>query len=318
MIRKKAKKITLFGGTGFFGRHIVHHLARANMQIDIYVPNPNVVLPLKMAGRIGQIGIMRADIYNKADIEAAMDEADIVIDMSCAAGEKGNDGYSIPRYEGAVNIAQAAQNAGIEKLIHISAIEMEHDEASRHYAQSRIAGEQAVQAACEHSYILRPALIIGPEDMVCERFAALAQISPFLPLPGSGKTRIQPISVYDVAACVGRLCEDDAPPIGIYELGGPHIYDFAALVRLILRETGHMRLLLPVPIFGARLMAFFMQFLPRPFLTGTLIRGLAADNIVCAAHKDDMMRLGVTPVSIETVLPQCLARFRGAREAVKE
>jgi NADH dehydrogenase len=205
-------------------------------------------------------------------------------------------------------IAEEAARAGARRLVHISAIGADANSKSA-YARTKAEGEAAVRQAFPTATILRPSIVFGPEDGFFNRFAKMAQLSPALPLIGGGRTRFQPVYVGDVAEAVVKAIETPAAAGQTYELGGPKIYTFADLMRLLLNETGRKRLLMPLPFPVASLMGAVLQCLPSPQLTLDQVRQLKRDNVVNEGAAG-LPNLGITPTAVEAIIPTYLDRYR--------
>lgn len=306
MTLRKNALITVFGGTGFLGRHIVKRLAKAGYRLRIATRRPNEALFLKTNGTPGQIEIVQANIRDDASTKAALSGADGVVNAVGILFESGKQKFHALQAEGAARIGEAAKAEGIEAMVHISAIGADANSASL-YAQSKAAGEAAITAALPQSHILRPSIVVGPEDDFFNRFAAMAMIAPALPLIGGGVTQYQPVSVFDVAAAV-EACFAGADA-GIYELGGPDRLSFKQLMEMLLAETGRDRLLVPMPFAAARVIATFAQFMPKPLLTPDQLILLKSDNVVADGARG-FDEFGLTPEPIAGLLPSYLARYR--------
>ena len=303
--------ITVFGGTGFLGRHIVRRLSKAGYRLRIATRRPNEALFLKTNGTPGQIDIVQANIRDAASIAAALDGADAVINAVGILYESGKQKFDAVQARGAALIADAAAKQGLAHMVHISAIGADGDSASA-YAQSKATGEAAVLDLMPQAHILRPSIVIGPEDDFFNRFAAMAMLAPALPLIGGGDTRYQPVSVFDVAEAVAACLNGAAS--GIYEIGGPDIFSFKQLMEMLNKETGRNRLLVPLPFFAASMIAAIAQFSTlvgmQPLLTPDQIILLKSDNIVGADFADrNLVALGITARPIAGELDY-LARFR--------
>jgi NADH dehydrogenase len=235
-------------------------------------------------------------------------DADTVINLVGILFEKGRQRFDAVQTEGAETVARAAVNAGAN-LIHISAIGAdEHSPA--HYARSKAEGERRVLAAAPAAVIMRPSFAFGPEDEFFNRFAAMATLSPILPLPGGGTMRAQPVFAGDIAEAVGRAVDGDAKPGTTYELGGPDVRSFKELMEFILATIERRRLLVPVPFALMKLQATFLQFLPKPPLTPDQVEMLKADNVVSAAAHEQgrtLEGLGIIPNTMASVVPDYLA-----------
>ncbi|HOV04149.1 MAG TPA: ATP phosphoribosyltransferase regulatory subunit, partial [Kaistiaceae bacterium] len=202
--------------------------------------------------------------------------------------------------------------AGVTDLVHISAIGADAGSKSD-YAKTKAAGEKAVFNAVPEAIVLRPSIVFGPEDDFFNRFAAMARISPVLPLIGGGHTRFQPVFVGDVAAAAAMAVSGEATSGAVYELGGPQVLTFAELMEMMLKIIDRKRLLLPVPLIGAKLTARVLELLPKPLLTCDQVLMLQNDNVVgeaAIAEGRTLAGLGITPETLAAELPSYLYRFR--------
>ncbi|MBX6424517.1 MAG: complex I NDUFA9 subunit family protein [Variibacter sp.] len=303
--------VTVFGGSGFLGRHIVRALARRDFRVRAAVRRPDLAGHLQPLGRVGQIHAVQANVRYPASIEAAMRDAAVVINLVGVLFERGRQSFSAVHAEGAEAIARAAAAQGA-RLIHVSALGADFDSPSL-YARTKAQGEAAVRAAAPDAVIFRPSVVFGPEDDFFNRFAAMARISPFLPLVGGGKTRFQPVFVGDVAEAVARAAEGQAKPGTTYELGGPEVKTFKELMEFVLETVQRRRLLVPIPFALASLGASILQFLPKPPLTPDQVQLLRRDNIVSEAARREgrtLDGLGIDAVSMAAIVPSYLWRFR--------
>lgn len=300
--------VTVFGGSGFIGRYVVQHLARAGWQVRVAVRRPNEALFLKTSGDVGQVTPVAANIRDDASVAAAVAGADAVVNLVGILYQSGKQSFDSVQDKGAARLAAAAKAAGATRFIQMSAIGA--DPASDAlYARSKAAGEQAVKLAFPGATILRPSIVFGAEDDFFNRFARMAMMSPALPLIGGGHTKFQPVFVGDVAAAVEAALSDTDTQGRTYELAGPRVYTFRALMELLLKEIGRCRLLLPLPFALASLKAAFLQLLPIPPLTMDQVRLLKRDN-VATANAPGLRDLGITPTTLESVLPSYLDQYR--------
>ena len=301
--------VTIFGGSGFVGRHTVRALARAGWRIKVATRHPARGFFLRPLGAVGQIDFVKCDVSDPQSVARALAGAQAAINLTGILFEKGQS-FEEVQADGAANIAQGAAAAGLRALVHVSAIGADAESDST-YAVTKAQGEQAVREAFPNAVILRPSIIFGPEDGFFNKFAEMARLFPALPLVGGGHTRFQPVFVGDVAqAIVAALSQQDGRT---YELGGPTTYSFKELLQLILRETGRKRALIPLPFALASLKAAFLQLLPNPILTMDQVRLLKKDNVVSATAAG-LGDLGITPTSVEAVIPAYLWRYRAKGE----
>jgi uncharacterized protein YbjT (DUF2867 family) len=300
--------VTVFGGSGFIGRYVVRNLARAGWQVRVAVRRPDEALFLKTAGDVGQVTPVAANIRDDKSVAAAVSGADAVINLVGILYEGGRQKFEAVQGDGAKRLAASARAAGARRFIQISAIGADANSESA-YARSKAAGEAGVAGAFPGATILRPSIVFGPEDDFFNRFAKMAMISPALPLIGGGKTRFQPVYVGDVAAAVAKALEDAGTIGKTYELGGPRVYTFQELLRLMLTEIGRSRALIPMPFALATLKASVLQLLPVPPLTVDQVRLLKHDNVV-APQALTFKDLGLEAIAVEAVLPTYLDRYR--------
>ncbi len=308
--------VTVFGGSGFVGRHVVSKLARRGYRIRVAVRRPDLAGHLQPLGGVGQIQMVQANLRYRASIDAALENAWGVVNLVGILFQSGAQRFDAVHDFGARAVAQASEAAGVTRLVHMSSIGADADSDAQ-YARSKAAGEAGVKDAFPDAVILRPSVIFGPGDGLFNRIAGLARVSPVFPLIGAD-TLFQPAFVRDVAeAAVATL---DAGS-GVYELGGPEIVTMRQMVELAIEMTGRKRILVPVPASLARMEALFLQMLPNPLLTIDQVRMLGYDNVVSKTAIDTGRTfdgLGISPTMMRLILPTYLERFRrtGQFEAV--
>jgi uncharacterized protein YbjT (DUF2867 family) len=306
--------VTVFGGSGFLGRRVVRALAKRGYRIRVAVRRPELAGHLQPLGRVGQIHSVQANLRYPASVEAAMRDSRLVINLVGILTESGKQTFDAVLRIGAGTVAKAASAIGA-KMVHVSAIGADAQSSSR-YARAKAGGEQAVLSALPDATIIRPSVMFGPEDQFTNRFAALARMSPALPLIGGGVTRLQPVHVGDVATAVADAADGKTRPGGVYEFGGPEVLTMREIMEIILAITERKRMLVPLPFSLARLQAAFLQFAPGALkLTPDQVELLRVDNVVSDVAKAaglTLEGLGITPDSLEAVAPQYLWRFRAA------
>ncbi len=303
--------ITIYGGSGFLGRHVVRALAKRNYRIRVAVRRPDLAFHLQPLGRVGQIHAVQANLRNAASVEAAARDAAAVINLVGILFERGRQRFDAVHTLGAEQVALAAKTHGA-RIVHVSAIGADQTSLAQ-YARSKAAGERLVLAAQPDAVIMRPSIMFGPEDDFFNRFAAMATLSPALPLIGGGNTRFQPVFVGDVATAIADAVDGKLRGGTVYELGGPEVRTFKELLQFILATIERKRLLLPFPFFLAKLQAMALQFLPMPLLTPDQVDMLRIDNVVSDAARADgrtLQGIGITPETIEAIVPGYLWRFR--------
>jgi uncharacterized protein YbjT (DUF2867 family) len=304
----KRHQIAVMGGSGFIGRYVVKRLAGRGEVLTVGGRHAADAGFLKLKGDVGQVGLVNIAIDDEAVLPAFLAGKDALVNCVGILFERGAQKFDVVHHSAPARLARLAREAGVERLVHISAIGAEPRSGSA-YGRSKAAGEQAVKDAFPTATILRPSIVFGPEDDFFNRFAAMAVMSPVLPLIGGGETRFQPVYVGDVADAVIRALDDPATAGRTYELGGPKVYTFRALMELMLAEIKRHRRFVEVPFGLATLQARLLSLLPKPLLTPDQVEMLRRDNVVSSGALTLSM-LGITPTAVEAILPTYLDRFR--------
>lgn len=299
--------VTVFGGSGFVGRQITRLLAEGGARIIVPTRDPERAHFLKPLGSPGQITLVQSSSSSDEAIRAAIGRSQMAVNLVGILYETRRQSFDDVHAGLAGRIARAASEAGLERLVHVSAIGADANAPSA-YARSKAAGEAAVREAFPDATILRPSIVVGPGDGFFNRFAAMAVLSPVLPLIGGGHTRFQPVYVGDVARAAGAALERDDARGRTYELGGPGTYTFRELLEYMLQVLGRKRRLVGLPFALAQLQARFLELLPFPPLTRDQVELLKRDNVV-SADSSTLDDLGVRPTPIEVVVPQYLTPY---------
>jgi len=301
--------ITIFGGSGFIGRHLVGRLAAKGYQVRIAVRDTESAAPLMTQGNVGQIVGFKTNVRNQASVERAVAGADVVINLVGILFEKGAQNFGRLHVDAAERIAAASRKAGAGQLIHMSALGVSKDHEAA-YARSKAVGEELAKTEFPEATILRPSVVFGNDDDFFNRFAGILSLAPVFPLAGGGESKMQPIWVEDLTDAIVRIIETPAAQGKTYELTGPDIYSFRELMEKVLTFTGRKCLLLPVPFGVMRAMGAVMSLLPgRPQLTADQVTLLKYDN-VAKGNCPNLNELGIRAASIDAVVPEYLRRYR--------
>jgi NADH dehydrogenase len=306
--------VTVFGGGGFIGRHIVQRLAAAGHSIRIAGRDTERAARLCTMGGVGQITPVAASITDEASSARAVAGADIVINLVGILFESRAGDFQRIQAEGAGRVARLAAAAGAKQFLHLSAIGADAASPSL-YAQTKAAGEAAVLAAFPDAIILRPSVVFGPDDQFFNRFAGLAALLPFMPVV-AGETRFQPVYVGDVADAAMAALRDPAASGKVFELGGPRVMSMRQVLRYILDVTGRRRPMIALPDGLVRLQARLGELLPTPPLTRDQLILLGKDNVV-SPNALGFQALGIEPKAVEAIVPGYLARFRVGGQRVR-
>lgn len=312
-ILQTPKLVTVFGGSGFLGRHVVQALARRGYRVRVASRRPHLAGHLQPLGNVGQIQPIQANLRVRWSVDRAVQGADHVVNLVGILYESGRQKFPAVQDLGARAVAEAARSAGAG-LTHVSALGADiNGEAV--YAKTKARGEAAVLETVPDAVIYRPSIMFGPEDGFFNRFANMARFSPILPLIGGGETKFQPVYVGDVAEAIARSVDGQVKGGTIYELGGPRIMSFRQCMEQMLETIGRKRLLVPVPWWLARLQGAILGMLPKPLLTTDQVTLLKTDNIVSAeaeAERRTLAALGIQGRSTAAILPTYLWRYRPA------
>lgn len=308
------KLITVIGGSGFLGRHIVRALAKRGYRIRVACRRPDLAGHVQPLGTPGQIMPVQANVRYPASLAAACDGAFAVINLTGILYGSGAQSFDAVHVFGAEASAKAAKAAKARLYIQVSAIGADAASTSE-YARSKAEGEARARAAFPGAIVIRPSIVFGPEDGFFNKFAGLARLSPALPLIGGGATKFQPVFVGDIAEAVARLVDAGEADGRTYELGGPEVLSFKQLMQFTLETIGRKRLLVPLPWAIAKLQGMILGLLPKPLLTADQVELLRSDNVVSEdARRDgrDFEGLGITPRGIAGIVPAYLYRYRRA------
>lgn len=319
-----SKLVTIYGGSGFVGRYIARRMAKNGWRVRVACRRPNHAGFVRTYGTVGQVEPILCNIRDDASVRQALVGADAVINCVGILTENGKNKFAAVQAEGAGRVAQLAAAEGVETLVQVSAIGADADSDSA-YARTKAQGEAAVLDAFPNAVILRPSIVFGPEDEFFNRFASMSRLGPILPVVGAD-TKFQPVHVDDVARAAEMAALGQAAP-GIYELGGPDVDTFRELMENMLGEIRRRRLIVNQPFWLARLIAGGFDLLEtltlglfhNSVLTRDQVRNLSRDNVVSEGARG-FADLGITPISMEAVLPDYLWRYRpsGQYAAVKE
>ena len=289
--------VTVFGGTGFLGRRVVHHLRESGATVRIASRHPG-----KADGdNVKQIA---ADAHDERSVEAAIAGADGVVNAISLYVEHGSETFHSVHVEAAARIASVARRVGVKRLVHISGIGADAASPSP-YIRSRGEGEAAVQAAFPGAVIIRPAVMFAQDDGFLTTILRLLRVLPAYPIFGDGRTRLQPVYADDVASAITQLLRQSKKPSPIYELAGPRVYSYEELLRTIARTAGLRPVLMRTPFALWDAVAGLAEILPHPPLTRNQVELMQIDTTA----SDDLpgfRELGISPRSLEEELEAML------------
>lgn len=305
------KLVTVFGGSGFVGRHLVRVLANRGYQVRVAVRRPDLAGHLKPLGNVGQIQLVQANLRYRNSVDAAVKGADVVVNLVGILQESGRQKFDAVQAFGARAVAEATKRSRA-RLVHVSAIGADPESASA-YGRTKGEAEAAVFETIKSAVVFRPSIVFGPEDDFFNRFGAMSKLAPALPLIGGGSTKFQPVYVGDVAEAIAEAVDGNAKKGKIYELGGPRIASFRECLELLLQEVGRNRMLISLPWFVANIMGKALGWLPGAPITSDQVVMLKKDNVVDEKAIRDgrtLEGLGIEPTPMAAILPSYLVQYR--------
>lgn len=314
---KNAKIACVFGGTGFVGRQVVRELALKGYIVKVATRVPERAFFLKPCGVVGQVAAIACSVSDAKSVAQAVCGADVVVNCIGILFEKKKGDFARVHTDFPQALGKACKKENVRRLVHISALGV--DKSTSKYAFSKREGEKKLRKAFPGVTILRPSIIFGPDDSFFNMFANMAQILPFLPLIGGGKTQFQPVYVGDVADAVMKAVSGRAGDMQgeIFELGGPETVNFREIYEILFEYIGIQRPLIPLPFFIAKMQGAFLSLLPKPPLTMDQVESLKTHSIVSGDAKG-FEDLNIAPSALDTILPDYLWRYRpGGRFADK-
>lgn len=291
------RRIAVFGGTGFLGRRVVRHLLAHGFTARVAARHPERGAAL--FGGQAALECVRADVGDDASAAAALTDVWGVVNAVSLYVERGDLTFQAVHVAAAERVAAAARRAGVARLVHVSGIGADPHSRSK-YIRSRAEGEEAVRHAFPGATIIRPSAMMGPDDALITGLAAMLGRFPVFPMFGFGRTKLQPAHVDDVGEAVARIFEAERPA-PLYELGGPQVFSYRALLQTIAWRLGSKPLLVPVPFALWRLLASAAQVLPNPPLTRNQVELMQHDN-VASSNCPGFDALGIVPKGIDAVL----------------
>ena len=297
-IQRTMSIVTVIGGTGFLGSCVVRHLNAHDVFVRAAARHFDKAGNLSHRG--AQIELVTTDIRDPASIARAVSGADSVVNAVSLYVESRDATFESIHVAGARNVAATCLEHGVKKLVHLSGIGADRRSQSS-YVRSRAEGETVVRQAYPSATMIRPSAMFGANDALISSLEFLSRISPVIPLFGQGTGRIQPVFVDDVASAIVAILLADGKPPGLFEFGGPDVFEFRQLVQVVLDHTRRRRIKLPVPAALWRLLAALASTLPSPPLTEGQVDLLSHDNVSDNAVPG-LAYLDVIPTALETFL----------------
>ncbi len=302
--------ITIAGGTGFVGRHLVQAAAAAGWRVRVLTRLPQAAYGLKTSGVVGQIVPIAVDYGNPQAVERALAGSKYVVNCLGVLAERRRARFETVHVTYAQTLARAAARVGVSRFVHLSALGA--DRTNTKYADSKLTGEQAVLEAFPNATIIRPSVIFGPGDGFFDRFARLAKLLPVLPAIGGGNTKFQPVYVGDVVSAIMTVLQTQTLPVlgGTFTAAGPQVMSMRDVYAHIAGITGRTRPLIPLPFGVASVLSLFLRFLPYPMtLTADQVNALRTDNVMLPTDTG-LATLGIAPTAPAAITPAYLSAYQ--------
>jgi NADH dehydrogenase len=308
MIERFEEQVTVFGGGGFIGRYVCEALFKRGVRVRIASRDPRNAYFIQPLAQVGQFGFEKADLTNLESVRHALRGASVAINLCGVFGRR----MQAVHVDGARNFAEAAREAGIKSLVHLSAIGADPQSQSD-YGRTKGEGEAAVRKVFPAATIIRPSLVFGPEDNLTNRFAGLARL-PFLPVI-AGQRNFQLVYVRDLAKAIALAAlQPQAHGGKTYEIGGPQVMSMVELHEAILEITQQNPEIVHVPDVFASLMSRFGWLPGAPFTRDQWMM-LQRDNLP-SGELPGLEAFGIAPTPLAAVAYEWLGRFnRGGKFA---
>jgi NADH dehydrogenase len=298
------RTVTVFGGTGFLGRHIVRHLRDRDFLVRIASRHPD--RGRRLFGLDDpQLQSIHANIHDERSVADVLAGAYGVVNAVSLYVERGQETFHSVHVESAQRVAAQAHRAGVERLVHVSGIGADAASQSR-YIRKRGEGELAVRAAFIDAFFIRPAVMFGPDDAFLTTILKLLRQLPIYPMFGRGLTRLQPACVEDVAEAIGRVMQRAETPSMIFEFGGPRVYSYEEFLRAVAHQAGLAPLLIPIPFAVWHALTWASEMFPSPLLTRNQVELMQIDT-VSSPEMPGFVELGISPRSVEAILQKMLS-----------
>ena len=280
----KPRNCLIFGASGQIGRNLIRGLTKKNLKVTAVTRNLHQKgYILKTQANPGYLDIVETNIFNIPKIEELIAKSDVCINLIGILFEKGSDNFTNIHEKFPNMISSLCKKHNLSKFIHISALGIE-EATNSVYAKSKLKGEDAVRKNFNDAIILKPSIVYSVDDNFTTMLMGLFNILPFFPLYYNGKTKFMPLHCSEICNLIIDLVEDKTSGDTI-ECVGPEEFTFKQIIIKLLKLIEKKRLLLPVPLFIANVIATLFQILPKPLITRDQLKLLSYDNIPSGKYK---------------------------------
>ena len=297
----KALQLCVLGGTGFVGTHLVHRLASLGHSVTVLTRHPERHREFRVGSAVR---LLETNPYDRDALQSLLTDMDCVINLAGILNEEGKNHFQTSHVELPRSIVKAMREAGVSRLLHMSALNANVNESHSRYLKTKGEGEDLVHNAPGLEVTsFCPSVVFGPGDSFFNRFATLLQVSPLLFPLACANARFAPVYVGDVVEAFVKALDDKATMGQRLELCGPKAYSLKQLVQFTAKQIGRKTVITGIPDFAARLQGHLLGLVPGKPFTIDNYYSLQKDS-VCS--KSALIGLGITPRSIEAVVPTYL------------
>ena len=281
----KQKNCLIFGASGQIGRHLIRKLTKNNYKVTAVTRNLHQKgYVLKTQANAGYIDIVELNIFNENKLKSLISRADICINLIGILYEK-NKGNSFENIHTIFPslISKICKEYNVQQFIQLSALGID-DAVDSNYAKSKLEGEKNIKNNFKHATILRPSVVYSVDDNFTTNFMTLLNRLFVFPLYYNGDTKFMPIYCSDLTEIIYQVISKNIISKTI-ECVGPETISFKDILKRLLKLTEKKRLLIPLPLFLAKLSAIFFQLLPNPLLTLDQLKLLRYNNVASGKYK---------------------------------
>jgi len=281
------KKVLMFGGSGMVGRHLIRKLTKNNHLVTVVTRNLHKKgAILKLGGNPGYVDVIEANVFDEDQLNNLFKDKDICINLVGILFENKKNTFKNVHINFPTILSKKCYEYKLKQFIHISALGAEKALDSK-YAMSKLEGEKNVINNFSKSTILRPSVIFGVDDNFSCKLLTLLSLLPVFPLYYNGRTKFSPIHVTEICKIILNVIEQNIF-YEIVECVGPEELSFKEIIKKLLNSIDKKRLLIPLPIQIAKIIAFFFEKFPKPLITRDQLNLLKYDNILSGKNKSNI------------------------------
>ncbi|MCK6538721.1 MAG: NmrA family NAD(P)-binding protein [Anaerolineales bacterium] len=270
--------ILVTGATGFIGRALVRHLTETGQRVRVLLRS-SPKSPRLPKGVPVEVAVV--SLNDERGLRAALRGVNQVYHLASAAAQGRDGSLFTTDIEGTRNLAAAAADAGIERFIFLSHLGADRASAFPVHKSKGIAEEHIRKSGVPHT-IIRSSIVFGPEDGFTTALADILRYSPgFVPIPGDGRTLLQPLWVEDLVTCLVWTLQNPDTANQTYEIGGGEYFTLRQIFEILMDVTHTRRLLLPLSPPYMRVLVILLDSVARRLNASTYWIDYVAVNRTC-------------------------------------